>query len=348
MIAAFRNYNHINCVNHLIHNTLQKAIDEEADTLNLQRSCTKLVKYFKKSGLNSKLDTTLKSFSPTRWNTIYYELLSIEMNWTDIMQILKEKNELHRLNQINLNILTPIVKILKEFEKTSKILEGDKYPTLHLTYVYVNNLKKKCRAESTDIPIIKTFKENLIKHIDSVIISNLKMFHKIALFLFPPFNKLIIFSPEEKENIKYECKNIMESYKEFGESNVGNQSEMCTEMSNEYIDLFSDFLPNTLNRPEDQINFEISSYENENVQFHDNFDVLKWWDMHKNQYPLLYKTSCKILATPASSASSERTFSVARNLINEKRSNISYNDETVNKMMFLRSNICDSLFGTED
>lgn len=46
------------------------------------------------------------------------------------------------------------------------------------------------------------------------------------------------------------------------------------------------------------------------LTFHDDFDVLT----------LLYKLSCKLLATPASTAASERTFSMARNLISEKRS----------------------------
>lgn len=35
MIAAFRQYNHIHCVDHLIHNALQKSIEEVAEAENL-------------------------------------------------------------------------------------------------------------------------------------------------------------------------------------------------------------------------------------------------------------------------------------------------------------------------
>lgn len=72
MIAA------LHCVDHLIHNALQKSIEEVAEAENLCQAWCKLVKYFKKSGLNSALATTLKSFSPTRWNTVYYLFVSIE------------------------------------------------------------------------------------------------------------------------------------------------------------------------------------------------------------------------------------------------------------------------------
>lgn len=91
MIAAFREYNHINCVNQLIHNSLQKSIEEVNAAENLCQACCKLVKYFKKSGLNSTLGITLKSFSSTRWNPVYYLFVSIEKNWAAIVRILQEK-----------------------------------------------------------------------------------------------------------------------------------------------------------------------------------------------------------------------------------------------------------------
>lgn len=139
---------------------------------------------------------------------------------------------------------------------------------------------------------------------------------------------------------------MMRSYREFPERSYENEVHISPEISNENRDLYSDFLPNS-NRSTDQVNYEMTSYENMNVQFYDNFDILEWWNINKNQYPLLYKVSCNILATPASSASSERTFSAARGLLNEKRCNTSANNETVNKMMFLQANIPNSLFGTE-
>ncbi len=51
-------------------------------------ACHELVRYFKKSGLNSKLEITLKSDIITRWNSIYFMLKSIFDNYEQIEMIL--------------------------------------------------------------------------------------------------------------------------------------------------------------------------------------------------------------------------------------------------------------------
>lgn len=340
MVAAFQTNNHMFCINHLMHNTLQKSMENIPDVANLIHSCTKLVKYFKVTGLNSNLNTTLKSFSPTRWNTIYYELVSIEANWAEIVQILQQKNEMNRVSTINLNVITALIKILEEFEKTSKKLEGENYPTIHLVYIYIYRLKTICSPATTDIQVIKEVKEKLTMYLDSIVFKNLTIYHKITLFLFPPFNTLIKFSAGEKQAVKEECICIMKSYQEQQDEQQIDQLEEVTGISNENNVLFCEFMPNLeLPSPIDKISNEISTYETIKTPFYDDFKILPWWDVHKNQLPLLFKVSCKILATPASSAASERTFSAGRNLISEKRSSIASNDNTINQIMFLHSNL---------
>ena len=41
------------------------------------------------------------------------------------------------------------------------------------------------------------------------------------------------------------------------------------------------------------------------------FDVMKWWETHKNMFPNIYIVACHILASPDSNANQERTFSAA-------------------------------------
>lgn len=142
MIAAFRQHNHIFCFAHLLHNVIQKSMQEFERIDDLCRACTKLVKYFKVNGANSKLPTSLKSYTPTRWNSIYHMLLSIEKNWPEIIQLLQEKNDLSRINNIQLSHISEIVMVLQPFEEAFKKLEGDKSPTIHLVCIYAYHLKK--------------------------------------------------------------------------------------------------------------------------------------------------------------------------------------------------------------
>ena len=52
-------------------------------------------------------------------------------------------------------------------------------------------------------------------------------------------------------------------------------------------------------------------------------DPLKWWKLNETMLPLLSKVARRILNIPATSASSERTFSTAGLVISQKRQRLS-------------------------
>ena len=299
------------------------------EILNLGRLCSELVKYIKKSGKNSFLPRTLKSYSPTRWNTHYYLFESIENNWMEIFKILEESNQIQRFDSINLSYIKLILPLLKSFEEASKQLESDKHPTLHLSIIYVHKLKKKCTVNLADSTIIKTLKESLTNYLESVVMDNLSIYHKIALFLFPPANQLLQFSEEEKTQIKDKCMNLM-----LGYISDGDNDRNIAQIESESNGLFSDFVKcQSICNPTQRVEREFNRYRSLDVAFTTSFNILQWWELHKDEFPLLYKVSCKILATPASSASSERIFFVARNLLSEKRTLLSSDKESVNQIL---------------
>lgn len=129
MIKAFCNLN----------NAVEKSIESVPELANIVSHSTKLVKYFKKSGANSSLGLSLKSFCPTRWNTVYYLLKSVDSNWTEIISILKEKGQEYRIEGINKNNLAAIICLLEAFENVSKKLEAVKRPTIHLVLPNIYN-----------------------------------------------------------------------------------------------------------------------------------------------------------------------------------------------------------------
>jgi hypothetical protein len=64
-------------------------------------------------------------------------------------------------------------------------------------------------------------------------------------------------------------------------------------------------------------------------------DVLVWWKGHESDFPLLAVLARRYLAIPASSASSERVFSVLKSLATEKRVRMS--PETLCQLLFVKS-----------
>ena len=64
---------------------------------------------------------------------------------------------------------------------------------------------------------------------------------------------------------------------------------------------------------------------------------LNWWKSKEAQYPKLAKVAKKYLCAPATSASSERVFSTAGFISQDRRNRIS--PEKVDKVIFLHNNM---------
>ena len=184
MIQAFRENISIYCVDHLLHNIVDKASNQIPEFNNLVIKCSALVRFFKKSG-DITLKTTSKKCCPTRWNTLFYQFDSIKINWDQIVNILKEKGELYRIDGINLIEVEDITKILKVIENASKQLETTKIPSLHLVHPLLENLNTQFDILDNDSTIVKTVKNFLKSQLKILVFPNLSILHKIAIFLFP-------------------------------------------------------------------------------------------------------------------------------------------------------------------
>ena len=64
---------------------------------------------------------------------------------------------------------------------------------------------------------------------------------------------------------------------------------------------------------------------------------LQWWLDHGRHFPILSRIAKKYLCIPATSVPSERAFSVAGYIVNEKRSCLL--PESVNSPVFLAANL---------
>ena len=63
---------------------------------------------------------------------------------------------------------------------------------------------------------------------------------------------------------------------------------------------------------------------------------LLWWSEHSTMYPDICKLAERILHIPATSAPAERVFSVASNVINNKRARLA--PDNANVLIFLHDN----------
>ena len=78
---------------------------------------------------------------------------------------------------------------------------------------------------------------------------------------------------------------------------------------------------------------ELSEAENEQLN---NDDVLGWWRVHATHFPSLSILARKYLCIPATSASSERSFSTAGRIVEKRRTSLSA--EIVDSLLVLHDN----------
>ena len=135
---------------------------------NLSQKCPKikciftsvksLVKYFKQSDLNSKLDYTLKQDVCVRWNTQLIMLESYLKSMNGVKELLEERGELYRIEDIDEKLLRELCEFLKPFQECSESLSGDTYPTIHLVAPWFHKLRNHIniqQGDSTEMKILK-------------------------------------------------------------------------------------------------------------------------------------------------------------------------------------------------
>ena len=64
------------------------------------------------------------------------------------------------------------------------------------------------------------------------------------------------------------------------------------------------------------------------------FDILKWWKSYESTFPVLFKMTRDLLTPQVSTVASESTFSIAANILGEKRTRLS--DEMLESLTCLK------------
>lgn len=342
IVKALENNIRLNCSCHLFANVLKKSFDETIDLADLITACKKIVKYFKKANMQHKLNTSLKNPCDTRWNSNYTMCKSVLDNWIEVNNILKEANEHQRLQHIDLNTLTVLVDLCKNFDIVFKELQTCSSASLCFVLPSIYKVKTLCQPNSTDISSISLLKTNIYRNVKEIWENNLSIWHKVAFFLYPPAVNLQLGLNEIKEFCISEIEKLPNNTAAPTSllSNSDSPATSSSTLSNidspvqKNIFFFSNLLQRSTDDEQSAFN-ELEKYCNENVFITEDFEVMRWWQNTEKSYPLLSKFALQVHSIPASSAAAERAFSLAGNIITEKRNRLA--PKAVDSIVFLHS-----------
>jgi hypothetical protein len=245
-------------------------------------------------------------------------------------------------------MITDCAPILKPFEYMTTKLSGEKYPTLSLVIPLISGLQHMVRnvRPETDAGILL---KNSIVAIVARRLGSLekdKIVSKSTL-LDPKFKKTTFGLTDNADNAEKclvaELTSIISFNNDAGDNNINNISETpasSTSTGSSYS-LWDHF---------DQKVTEVRSVICPNVSatlmmrqyielphLHRGKNSLDFWKQHKMTLPELYKLRLQYLCIPATSVPSERIFSKAGLLTNNRRNRLSL--KNLNYIIFLNSNL---------
>lgn len=348
IVKALEPYKRLACLDHVLNTVLRHGLDKDAlsenapdigETISAAKS---VVRFTKQSGLAAQLSKTVLQMGDTRFSTVYLTLKSVQEIYTELCEKLQLRGEEGRMDNIAPDVFDFLISFLEPFYTAQRELEGDKYTTLNLVCLWNEKLRKHCQPSSTDNPEQAFVRHRHSEFLDQKI--KIHMLHKVALFLWPTFNKLKMMTPTEVSEVHEHVRTLLEEDEGSSSSeanprpmeNEEEEAHTTSTLSPPAAKRKSSFFTVWENADDDDdapARDEINQYISQRHAMADDRDLLGWWRINSSIYPKLAKLARSVLCIPASSSSSERVFSAAGRTIDQRRTSLK--PDTVDAILFL-------------
>jgi hypothetical protein len=167
--------------------------------------------------------------------------------------------------------------------------------------------------------------------------------HKVATFLHPKYRGLEFLKGAEKEEAKAEARRLISMKSPLQDKEDENAAEPPMKKKKLIMGNLDEFEDS----PGDEASSaatgtmittdEVFKYGCEKIHSTETFDLLAWLCQHEKEFPHLTKLAYFIHAIPASSAPSERSFSTAGRVMQDRRTSLK--PSTVDDIIFLNSSL---------
>jgi len=289
--------------------------------------------------------------APTRWNSHYMMVESI-LTLKATLQSLREKNEnigVSLFSDEEFNTLKHIEKTLSTFEAASRMLSADKSCTMAVVLTAIVNihgwLTNMANLDHLGEDLQKLARD-LVKALDKQwpnAGSEEDLIRK-AHFLHPYYKGLLLKKYNKYESTKLELIDSHPTTVAFTREQEAARRATPELISTEEMDPADQLLMDLSDPSQADQGTQKSPLEIEMATYlalprpvdKAKVDVLAWWRDHAKTLPLMSSIAKGLLAIPASSASSERCFSAAGNIVTAQRYNL--DPETTMKLTFCQQN----------
>lgn len=297
-INPFTTNNNLNCFGCVLNKLMEENLFLVDEIFVILKKC-KCILY----SLPDVKDEPNFTFHPipftVKWTYKLHQLDYVIENWPTIQSFFEGKklgavDNLHEIE--NIEFLRNLSAFLKQFEKATDDLNNVNEPSIHKVIPYMEHLIRLCVKDQDDDYRIKSLKGVMRSGIEKTWRTSIKLPHEIALFLYPPFKKLIRETPERRNELHITIAKLMSSLNTEQHSKSTTPPLPSPKDVPEFFDLFYSQKPST---ETDIIESEeeIRKYLAESVT--PNVDIMDYWELRKHTFKRLYTVFQKIMAIPA-------------------------------------------------
>lgn len=215
-----------------------------------------------------------------------------------------------------------IISFLKHFKLISVEMEKSNHPTLHLVWPAISRIDRFLKPSQADSVLCKKMKKAAVAYLKKNF--ELQKLLRIASFLHPQL-KSLKFGDEAKR-----MRTIRDAKEMISTITLPQMNSDRLRRKNSTESVISDCFDEDLELD------EVDLYAAYRVVGTEDMDIFDWWQRHKDSFPKLYNLAKFVLAIPATSAPSERKFSLAGKILNCIRSSL--DPAKVSDLLLLHSN----------
>lgn len=289
---------------------------------------------------NNEPTTGLVQDVVTRWNSRLYCLKSIAKCERSIKNWLVQNPPIHENLQLMERahrdlwpVVHDIIAVLEPFDYVTKQLSQDQVPTLHLVIDNIISLEVLL-AEFIDTPshsdVVKTLAKTLLAELKAKY-RPWNYFEYIAFFL-NPSNVVNCLNDDWKKCLKKGRKrvakhlsNVTAPSVELSQPPQVDDRLQLSPMQQRFAGL------KRLAEPIVSPSQELATYESIVGTYAQVTDPMVFWKMHEKQLPQMFDLAIKVLSIPATQTTSEREFSLMKNICTDLRSRL--DPETADQLL---------------
>ena len=350
---------------------LQNAVkDTDKESKGMARSvlkCKKMIKFFRKPTLASNRFKTacakaghkhkkIRKWIDIRWNTQHDSLKRL-LYHQECIEDMDRSRYLDKVNKYipsreEWRILQEAVEILEPVKSATKVLESETEPTLNRLAEVLYDISEGLKVKSDDMAtprFAKAYAKNLSKNIKARF-PNYGLDQSVvayANFLDPHLKGIHVKQMKLMDVIKKKVNDSIAGFSVEAEAMVVDNNNEEAERNVEVENLTgTEKLLQKQRNPLSNVFDEGGSGEKEADREIDLYlslppcsreaNVLRWWQEHENILPRLSIFARQMLSIPASTAASERLFSVGGLFDSLKRSRL--DPETLELLTLLKTN----------